>query len=130
MPLVPGRHQVLRISALSVGAVLFLLASLTTPSLAATRSSDADTFTLVAQSNDVIGSGKLSLAVSVRADVPAKDLRVEVTLFPKLENRSEFNSTIQNLEPAGNSCLSRDRPDDPDEELRRCRRHHPLQTHG
>jgi hypothetical protein len=86
--------------------VLFLLASMTTPSLAATRSSDADTFTLVAQSNDVIGNGKLSLAVSVRADVPTKDLRVEVTLFPKLENRSEFNSTIQNIEPAGSSCLS------------------------
>jgi hypothetical protein len=110
VPLVPGRHQVLRIAALSVGAVLFVLGSLTTPSLAATRSSDADTLTLVAQSNDVIGSGKLSLAVSVRADLPTKDLRVEVTLFPKLENRSEFNSTTQNIEPAGSSCLSETGP--------------------
>jgi hypothetical protein len=110
VPLVPGRHRVLRISALGVCAALFVLASLTTPSLAATRSSDADTFTLVAQSNDVIGSGKFSLAVSVRANMPARDLRVEVTLFPKLENRSEFNSTIQNVEPAGSSCLSETAP--------------------
>jgi hypothetical protein len=82
------------------------MASLITPSLAAVRSGDADTFTLVAQSNDVIGNGKLSLAVSVRADEPTRNLRVEATLFPRLENRSEFNSTIQNVEPAQTSCLS------------------------
>jgi hypothetical protein len=90
--------------------VLFLLAMLTTPSLAATRPTNTDTFTLVAQSNDVIGSGKLSIAVSVRADMPTKDLRVEVTMFPRLENRSEFNSTIQNVEPGGSSCLSETGP--------------------
>jgi hypothetical protein len=42
--------------------------------------------------------------------MPAKDLRIEVTLFPRLENRSEFDSTIQNVEPAGSSCLSETAP--------------------
>ena len=70
------------------------------------RTGDADTFTLVAQSNDVIGNGKLSFALSVRANEPSKNLRVEVTMFPRLENRSEFDSTIENVEPVGSSCLS------------------------
>jgi len=105
VPLVPGRH-LHRIGALTLGALLFVLASLTTPSLAATTSGDTATFTLVAQSNDVIGSGKLSFAVSVRANVPSRNLRIEVMLFPKLNNRSEYDSTIQNVEPPGSACLS------------------------
>jgi hypothetical protein len=110
VPLVPGRHLVLRACALGLGAVLLLAVSLTTASLAAVRTNDADTFTLVAQSNDVIGSGKLSFAVSVRADMPTKDLRVEVTMFPRLVNRSEFDSTLQNVEPLGATCLSETAP--------------------
>ena len=130
MPLVPGRH-LQRIGALSFSALLFVLASLTTPSLAATASGDTATFTLVAQSNEVIGSGKLSFAISVRANVPSRNLRIEVTLFPKLDNRSEYASTIQNVEPAGSSCLERDRPAAAYEEPRRCRRHQrPLQARG
>jgi len=107
VPLVPGRRRVLSACAKILSAALVTLATLTTPSFAATSRQIGSSLTLVAQSNDVVGTGKFSFAVHVQSNELSRDLRVQVTLFPKLDNRSDFNASLNNVEPQGGACLDK-----------------------
>jgi hypothetical protein len=59
---------------------------------------------LVAQSNDVIGTGSFDLTVSATLD--SEPLGIQLSVYPKLLNRTEFNSSLDNTSVPTITCLS------------------------
>ena len=109
MPLVSGRRRVVRRLASGIGAAALLVLSLALPSAA--LDSNASTtgggrLHLVAQSDDVIGAGTFAMTVGATASLSGDPLGVQVSVYPKLLNRTEFNSTLHANDSITATCLT------------------------
>jgi hypothetical protein len=61
---------------------------------------------LVAQSDDVVGSGTFAMTVGATASLKGDPLGIQVSVYPKLLNRTEFNSTLSTNSSITATCLT------------------------
>ena len=108
MPLVPGRRRAFRRCASGIGVAVLLLATQTIQSVAlnAPAATSTNHFRLVSQSNDVIGSATFSMTLATKPAAGAAPEAIEVSVYPKLLNRTEFNSTIGPDTVPSSTCLT------------------------